>query len=48
MKYLKAFLVAVIMVFTFGSAMAQIRVRANIGGRPHHHHWHHRHHYRRY
>ncbi len=37
MKYLKAFLVAVIMVFTFGSAMAQIQVRARIGG--HRHHW---------
>ena len=43
MKYLKAFLVAVIMIFTFGSAMAQIQVRARVGGdRYHRHHWHHR------
>jgi hypothetical protein len=42
MKYLKALLVVIVMVFTFGSAMAQT------GPRHHwHHHWHraHRHHH---
>ena len=42
MKYLKAFLVAVITVFTFGSAIAQIQVRARVGGDRHHRHYHHR------
>ncbi len=38
MKYLKALLVVIITVVTFGSAMAQ----------PVHHHWHHRHWHRRH
>jgi hypothetical protein len=42
MKYLKILLIALITVFTFGSAMAQVTVKARIG--PHHRHWHHRHH----
>jgi len=44
MKYLRACLLAAIAFLTFGSAMAQVSVRARIGGdRYHHHHWHHRH-----
>jgi hypothetical protein len=51
MKFLKIFLIALITVFTFGSAMAQVVVRARVGGPVYHHrHWHHRHwhHHRRY
>jgi hypothetical protein len=51
MKYLKLMLFAIIMAFTFGSAQAQVVVRARVGGPVyHHHHWHHRHyhHYHRY
>jgi hypothetical protein len=43
MKYLKTLLLAVLVMFTFGSAMAQVVVRANIGP---HRHWHHRHYHR--
>jgi len=46
MKFLKVFLIALIAVFTFGSAMAQVVVRARVGGPGYHHHWHHRHHWR--
>lgn len=53
MKYLKIMLFAIVMAFTFGSANAQIVVRARVGGGHdyyyHHHHYHHRywrhHHY---
>jgi len=51
MKYLKALLLVIIAVFTFGSAMAQVEVNARVGQQPHyyHHHFHHRyvrhHHY---
>ena len=52
MKYLKIMVVALVMAFTFGSAMAQVVVRARIGGGGyyyHHHHYDHRyyrhHHY---
>jgi hypothetical protein len=51
MKYLKLMLFAIIMVFTFAAAQAQVVVRAHIGpGYHHYHHWHHRHwhHYHRY
>jgi hypothetical protein len=44
MKYLKVLLIVMLTVFTFGSAMAQVVVRARIGGPIHHRHWHHRHH----
>jgi hypothetical protein len=45
MKYLKAFLIVMLTVFTFGSAMAQVVVQARVGGHyhhRHHRHWHHR------
>jgi len=41
MKYLKMLVITIITVFTFGSAMAQVQVRANIGTRDHHHYRHH-------
>ena len=45
MKYLKAFFIVFLTVFTFGSAMAQqVVVQARVGGPYHHRHWHHRHH----
>jgi hypothetical protein len=51
MKYLKAFLIILITFFTLGSAMAQVVVRAGVGGTYQHHwhhrHWHHRHWHRR-
>jgi len=40
MKYLKILVIAILMVFTFGGAFAQVVVKAHIG--PRHHHWHHR------
>ena len=43
MKYLKAFLIILLTVFTLGGAMAQVVVRATVGGGPYHRHWHHRH-----
>lgn len=44
MKYLRAFLLAAITFLTFGSAMAQVVVKARIGNdRDHHRNWHHRH-----
>ena len=42
MKYLKALLIAIITVFTFGSAMAQAPVR--VVHHPVRRHWYHRHH----
>jgi hypothetical protein len=46
MKYLKVLLIAIIAMFTFGSAMAQVVVRARVGGPAYHRHWHHRHYHR--
>jgi hypothetical protein len=43
MKYLKVFLIMLLTAFTLGGAMAQVVVRAQVGGRPYHRHWHHRH-----
>ncbi len=48
MKYLKVLLLAVLTMFTFGSAMAQVVVRARVGPPPPHRHWHHRHYYWRH
>ncbi len=46
MKYLKAFLIVMLTVFTFGSAMAQqVVVQARVGGHYHHRHHHWRHHH---
>jgi hypothetical protein len=42
MKYLKMFLLIIVAMFTFGSTMAQVVVRARVGP-PVHRHWHHRH-----
>jgi hypothetical protein len=46
MKYLKLMLLTLVMAFTFGSAMAQVVVRARVGGGGgyyyHHRHYHHR------
>jgi hypothetical protein len=35
MKYLKIVIIALVTVFTFSAAEAQVRVRATIGARPH-------------
>jgi hypothetical protein len=45
MKYLKALLLVIIAVFTFGSAMAQVAIQARVGD-PHYYHHHYYHHYR--
>jgi hypothetical protein len=48
MKYLKVLLIAIVAVFTFGSAKAQVVVRARIGAPAHRHYYHRRpvyHHY---
>jgi hypothetical protein len=48
MKYLKLFFIVMLMVFTFGSAMAQqvvVKARVGVGGHYHHRHWHHRRHW---
>jgi hypothetical protein len=37
MKILKIAIIAVVTMFTFGAAQAQVRVRATIGARPVHH-----------
>jgi hypothetical protein len=42
MKFLKVFLLIIVAMFTVGSAMAQVVVRARVGG-PYQHHYHHRH-----
>jgi hypothetical protein len=42
MKYLKVLLLAVITVITFGSAEAQVVVRAQVGGPVHRHYYHRR------
>jgi len=47
MKFLKVFLLIIVAMFTFGSAMAQVSVRARVGGPyPHHYHHHHIRHHR--
>jgi len=51
MKYLRAFLIVMLTVFTFAGAMAQqVVVKARVGGPDHPRHWHHRHwrHHHRY
>jgi hypothetical protein len=43
MKYLKLMVLAIVAIFTFGTAQAQVLVK--VGGGPyfyHGHHWHHR------
>ncbi|MCR8561697.1 hypothetical protein KXD93_28840 [Mucilaginibacter sp. BJC16-A38] len=42
MKYLKVLLIAVVTVITFGSAKAQVVVKARVGGLVHRHYVHHR------
>lgn len=42
MKYLKVLLIAVITVITFGSAKAQVVVRARVGAPVHRHYYQHR------
>jgi len=42
MKYLKVLLIAVITVVTFGSAKAQVVVKARVGAPVHRHYVHHR------
>lgn len=42
MKYLKVLLIAVITVITFGSARAQVAVKARAGAPGHRHYVHHR------
>jgi len=37
MKYLKVLILAVVAVFAFGSANAQVRAKVIIGGRGNHH-----------
>jgi hypothetical protein len=44
MKYLKAFLIVVLAVFTFGSAFAQDRTRQTDHHYRHHHYRRHHHH----
>jgi hypothetical protein len=42
MRYLKMLVITIIALFTFGSAMAQVVVKARIGGPEHHYRHHHR------
>jgi hypothetical protein len=44
MKYLKILVITVITFFTVGSAMAQVSIRAKVGGDDRHHYRHYRHH----
>jgi hypothetical protein len=48
MKYLKLMVIAVIMAFTFGSASAQVVLRAQVGGGYYYHHHHYAHRYWRH
>ncbi len=51
MKALKLLVIALVAIFTFGTAEAQVVVKARIGDRPHrrvvvvHHHYRHHHYY---
>jgi hypothetical protein len=44
MKYLKILVITIITFFTIGSAMAQVLIRAKVGGGDRHHYRHYRHH----
>jgi hypothetical protein len=48
MKYLKLMVLVLVTMFTFGSAKAQVVVRAHIGGPDYMWHGHHYHHRRPY
>jgi hypothetical protein len=54
MKTLKVLIIALVAIFTFGTAHAQVAIRARIGTPPHHHyhhvvyHHHYHGHHRRY
>jgi hypothetical protein len=48
MKYLRALLLIILAMFTFGSAMAQVVVRARVGPPVHRRYYHHRHYYWRH